>query len=55
MQAKQTAYSVALTYSTAKETSMMESTDHFSTEMDDVTEEPNDLREELAPNLKVLG
>ncbi|KAB5530764.1 hypothetical protein PHYPO_G00133150 [Pangasianodon hypophthalmus] len=49
-QAKQTAYSVALTYSTAKETSMIESTEHFSTEMDDLTEEPNDLREELAPN-----
>lgn len=52
-QAKQTAYSVALTYSTAKETSMIESTEHFSTEMD-VAVESNDLREELAPNLKIL-
>ncbi|KAF4073780.1 hypothetical protein AMELA_G00247240 [Ameiurus melas] len=49
-QAKQTAYSVALTLSTAKETSMIESTEHFSTELDDLTEEPNDLREELATN-----
>ncbi|KAM9494969.1 thyrotropin-releasing hormone receptor b [Clarias gariepinus] len=49
-QAKQAAYSVALTYSTAKETSMIESTDHFSTEMDDLTEEPNNLREELTRN-----
>lgn len=53
-QAKQTAYSVVLTYSTAKEMSMIESTEHFSTEMDDFAEEPNDLREELAPTLKVL-
>lgn len=42
-QAKQAAYTVALTYSVAKETSMIESTDHFSTEMDDLTEEPEDL------------
>ncbi|TSK31510.1 Thyrotropin-releasing hormone receptor [Bagarius yarrelli] len=42
-QTKQTAYSVALTYSTAKETSMIESTEHFSTELDDLTDEPNYL------------
>ncbi|KAL6460401.1 hypothetical protein MHYP_G00303670 [Metynnis hypsauchen] len=45
-QAKQAAYSVALTYSVAKETSMIESTEHFSTEMDDLTEGPDDLTEE---------
>ncbi|XP_076863952.1 thyrotropin-releasing hormone receptor b [Brachyhypopomus gauderio] len=47
-QAKQAAYSVALSYSVAKETSMIESTEHFSTEIDELTEDPNDLAEELA-------
>uniref|UniRef100_A0A3B1IRE2 Thyrotropin-releasing hormone receptor n=1 Tax=Astyanax mexicanus TaxID=7994 RepID=A0A3B1IRE2_ASTMX len=46
VQAKQAAYSVALTYSVAKETSMIESTEHFSTEMEDLTEGPEDLTEE---------
>ncbi|XP_067268211.1 thyrotropin-releasing hormone receptor b [Chanodichthys erythropterus] len=43
------AYSVALTYSVAKETSTVESTGHFSTEIDDLT--PTD---ELFPDKKLL-
>ncbi len=49
VQANKTAYSVALTYSVAKETSTVESTGHFSTEIDDLT--PTD---ELFPDKKLL-
>ncbi|XP_066530280.1 thyrotropin-releasing hormone receptor b [Hoplias malabaricus] len=42
-QGKQTAYSVTLTYSAVKEVSVMESTEHFSTEMDELTEGQEDL------------
>ncbi|XP_062846850.1 thyrotropin-releasing hormone receptor b [Trichomycterus rosablanca] len=49
-QMKQAAYSVALTYSTVKETSMIESTEHFPTEIDDLSDAPNGLREELTPS-----
>ncbi|XP_018933584.2 thyrotropin-releasing hormone receptor-like [Cyprinus carpio] len=48
-QANKAAYSVALTYSVAKETSTVESTGHFSTEIDDLT--PTD---ELFPDKKLL-
>ncbi|XP_026145810.1 thyrotropin-releasing hormone receptor-like [Carassius auratus] len=48
-QATKAAYSVALTYSVAKETSTVESTGHFSTEIDDLT--PTD---ELFPDKKLL-
>ncbi|XP_051526900.1 thyrotropin-releasing hormone receptor-like [Myxocyprinus asiaticus] len=48
-QAQKAAYSVTLTYSVAKETSMVESMGHFSTEIDDLT--PS---EELFPDKKLL-
>ncbi|XP_030645097.1 thyrotropin-releasing hormone receptor b [Chanos chanos] len=48
-QAKQAAYSVALTYSVAKETSMIESTEHFTTELDDLTP-----CEDMLPDKKLL-
>uniref|UniRef100_A0A671M5P8 Thyrotropin-releasing hormone receptor n=1 Tax=Sinocyclocheilus anshuiensis TaxID=1608454 RepID=A0A671M5P8_9TELE len=48
-QANKAAYSVALTYSVAKETSTVESTGHLSTEIDDLT--PTD---ELFPDKKLL-
>ncbi len=49
VQANKTAYSVALTYSVAKETSTVESTGHFSTEIDDLTQ-----TDELFPDKKLL-
>ncbi|XP_052389753.1 thyrotropin-releasing hormone receptor-like [Carassius gibelio] len=48
-QMNKAAYSVALTYSVAKEMSTVESTGHFSTEIDDLT--PTD---ELFPDKKLL-
>ncbi|TRY58759.1 hypothetical protein DNTS_034589 [Danionella cerebrum] len=48
-QASKAAYSVALTYSVAKETSTVESTGHFSTEIDDLT-----TTDELFPDKKLL-
>ncbi|KAM4631466.1 thyrotropin-releasing hormone receptor b [Polymixia lowei] len=46
---KPAAYSVALTYSAAKDASMVESTDHFTTEMDELT-----VTDELLPDNKMM-
>lgn len=46
---KPVAYSVALTYSVVKDTSMAESTDHFTTELEELT-----VTDELLSNQKMV-
>uniref|UniRef100_UPI003AAF4AF6 thyrotropin-releasing hormone receptor b n=1 Tax=Centroberyx gerrardi TaxID=166262 RepID=UPI003AAF4AF6 len=46
---KPAAYSVALTYSAVKDTSLVESTDHFTTELEELT-----VTDELLPDKKMM-
>ena len=54
---KPAAYSMALTYSAAKDTSMVESTDHFATELEEltVTDELLSDQKMMYPNPCVYG